>query len=69
MNFYFYDLFYTVIKNRNEKEIVNDEYEIKENDYSFVKLILLLLIIIMEKKMTCWGREKWDLRKVISVTS
>ena len=30
MNNNHYDLFYTVIKNRDEKEVVNDEYE---NDY------------------------------------
>ena len=27
MNINYYDLFYTVIKNRDDKEIVNDEYE------------------------------------------
>ena len=30
MNNKYYDLYYTVIKNRDEKEIVNDE---QENDY------------------------------------
>ena len=30
MNFNYYDLYYTVIKNRNEKEIVDNQYE---NDY------------------------------------
>ena len=33
MNVNYYDLFYTVIKNRDYKEIVNDEYENNENDY------------------------------------
>ena len=33
MNNNFYDLYYTVIKNRNEKEIVDDEYENNDNDY------------------------------------
>ena len=27
MNITYYDLFYTVIKNRKEKEIVDDQYE------------------------------------------
>ena len=30
MNINYYDLYCTVIKNRDEKEVVNDEYE---NDY------------------------------------
>ena len=30
MNFNYQDLYHTVIKNRDEKEIVNDQYE---NDY------------------------------------
>ena len=30
MNIKYYDLYYTVIKNRDEKEIVNNQYE---NDY------------------------------------
>ena len=30
----YYDLFYTVIKNRNEKEIVKVEYEKEENEYN-----------------------------------
>ena len=28
-----YDLYYTVIKNRDDKENVNDEYEIIHNDF------------------------------------
>ena len=37
MNTKHYDLFYTVIKNRDAKEIVNDEYE---NDYfNFIDLL------------------------------
>ena len=34
MNNNFYDLYYTVIKNRDDKEIVNDQYEDNENDYN-----------------------------------
>ena len=30
MKVYYYDLYYTVIKNRDEKEIVDNQYE---NDY------------------------------------
>ena len=33
MNISYYDLFYTVIENRDDKEIVNDEYENNENEY------------------------------------
>ena len=33
MNFNYYDFYYTVIKNRNDKEKVNYEYGNKENDY------------------------------------
>ena len=33
MNIEYYDLYYTVTKNKNDKEIVNDEYENNENDY------------------------------------
>ena len=33
MNINFYDLFYTVIKNRNEKEIVINKNKANENDY------------------------------------
>ena len=29
----FYDLYHTGIKNRDDKEIVNDQYEDKEKDY------------------------------------
>ena len=33
MNFNYYDLFYTVIKNRKEKNNVEEQYENNENDY------------------------------------
>ena len=33
MNIKYYDLYYTVIRYRDEKEVVNDQYEIIENDY------------------------------------
>ena len=33
MNINYYDLYYTVIQNRNEKENVNEEYNNNENDY------------------------------------
>ena len=38
MNIVYYDLYYTVIKNRDEKEIVDNQYE---NDYiSFIDVII-----------------------------
>ena len=33
MNINYYDLYYTVIENRDEKEIVNAKYESIENAY------------------------------------
>ena len=32
-NINYYDIHYTVIKNRDEKDVVNDKYEKNENDY------------------------------------
>ena len=32
MNINYYDLYYTVIKNRNEKEVENYNFEDREND-------------------------------------
>ena len=34
MNLHNYDLYYTAVKNRDDKEVVNDEYENNENDYN-----------------------------------
>ena len=47
MNIKYYDLYYTVIKNRGEKEIVDNNYE---DDY-IVLVISLYLIIILGSKM------------------
>ena len=33
MNFIYYDLFYTLFRNRDERRIVNDQYENNEKDY------------------------------------
>ena len=33
MNISYYDLYYTVIKKRDDNEIVNDEFENNDNDY------------------------------------
>ena len=33
MNIIYYNLYYTVIKNRDEREILDDQYEINENDH------------------------------------
>ena len=34
MNIKYYDFYYTAIENRNDKEIVNNNYEDIENDYN-----------------------------------
>ena len=34
MNIIYYDLYYTVIKTRDKKEIVDNQYENNENDYN-----------------------------------
>ena len=52
MKFNFYDLYYTVIKNREKQEIVNNEYENKENDsYILFLMTLLTLIFTLDEKM------------------
>ena len=33
MNIKYYDLYYTVNKNRDENKVVNDKFEDSENDY------------------------------------
>ena len=40
MNFDYYDLYYTVIKKRDEKEIVYNQYESNENGYISFKNFL-----------------------------
>ena len=40
MDIRYYDLYYTVIKNRDDKEIVNDKYGNIENDYINCKDII-----------------------------
>ena len=51
MNIKYYDSYYTVTKNRDEKEIVNDEYENNAVECMIILKILLLLIIILEEKI------------------
>ena len=34
LNFKYGDLYYTVIENRDDKEIVNDNFENNENDFN-----------------------------------
>ena len=46
MNNIYYDLYYIVIKNRDEKEIVIDQYE---KDCINCKISKLLIIILEEK--------------------
>ena len=45
MNITHYDLFYTVIKNRDDRVIVDDQFENNENDYFFMKIFLYLINI------------------------
>ena len=53
MNTIYYDLYYTVIKNRDGKEIVDDKYE--------NELISLNDVIIPKHYVGIKGGEKWDL--------
>ena len=53
MNFKYYDLYYSVIKNRKEKEIVDNQYENNEKDY-----ISLNDVIIPNHYVGIKGREK-----------
>ena len=43
MNFKYYNFYYTVFKNRDDEETVNDDYEF---DYIFFTIIQLLIIIL-----------------------
>ena len=45
----YYDLYCTVIKNRDEKQIVGDENKINENDYIILRISFL--ITILEEKI------------------
>ena len=54
MNNKYYDLFYTVIKKRNGKETVDNQYE---DDF-----ICLNDVIIPSHYVGVKGREKWDLK-------
>ena len=49
MNKNYYDLYNTVIKNRDEKEIVDDQYENNENEKKNILMICSYLIITLEK--------------------
>ena len=40
LNIIYSDLYYTVIKNRAEKQIVDDEYETKEKNYNNFKYFI-----------------------------
>ena len=60
MNINYYDLYYTVIKNRDEKENVNDQYE---NDYTnYEDFIIPNHNISIKPRETILSREKLDLR-------
>ena len=43
MSFYYYDLYYTVMRNRSDKEDAKDEYE--NNDNSFEHSLLLIFLL------------------------
>ena len=58
MNIKYYDLYYFVIKNRDKKEIVDNQYE---NDF-----ISLNDVIILNHNFGIKGREKRDLIEIIS---
>ena len=51
MNIISYGSYYTVIKNRDDKEIVNNKHEDNEIDYISFNVFFLLLIIILEEKI------------------
>ena len=53
MNINYHDLYYTVIKNRDENEAVDDKFEELENDY-----ISLNDVIIPNHYVGIKGREK-----------
>ena len=41
MNIIYYDLYYTVIKSRDDNEVVNDQYENNENDYNTLNDVII----------------------------
>ena len=57
MNINYYDLFYTVIKNRDENEVVNDKYEDNENDYINFNDYITPNHYIVRKNIKDSGRE------------
>ena len=59
MTFKHFDLYYTVLKNRNEKAIVNIEYA--DSKKNILKLrVLSHLIIILEETMMMQGKVEKD---------
>ena len=54
MNIKYYELCYTVIKNRCDKEIVENPYE---KDYISLNDVIIPILHVEIK-----GREKWDLK-------
>ena len=51
MTKYYYDLFSTVIKNRDEKEIVNKKMNIMKMIILILMIFLLLIFMLVEKIM------------------
>ena len=66
MTIIYFDSYYTVIRNRNDKEIViDDEYEKNYNNYN--DFITPNHYIGRRKIMKYQGREIWDLIKIFSI--
>ena len=42
MNFIYYDFYYTVVKTRYEKEIVDNQHENNEHDYNSLNDVIIL---------------------------
>ena len=64
MNINYYDFYYTVLKNRDEKEIVDNQYENDEKD-----IFSLNDVIIPNHYVGIRDREKRDLGRTISSNS
>ena len=49
MNINYFDSYYTVIKTRDDNEVVDDKYEDKENDYNNFNDFIFLIIMLEGK--------------------
>ena len=62
MKINYIDLYYTAIKNRDEKYVVDDY----ENKNEFYIIISCRFILLEEMNIFYESREKWDLKNLIS---